>query len=381
VQSTIEYDYIIAGAGCAGLSLAMHMIYSGKFSDKKILLVDQDPKKSNDRTWCFWEKEAGLFEEIVFRRWKKLRFYGKDYGNEFNTDPYEYKMIRGIDFYNFCFDRIREQINFTVLCKKIEHVFSSDLTTGIMVEGHAIHAHYVFNSILFSAPVLSPKQFWLLQHFKGFIIETPEPVFDPASATLMDFRTGQEHGTAFCYVLPFSTTKALIEYTLFSKELLTEPQYRLGLETYIAEVLKISDYNIREEEFGVIPMTNFRFMQHQNNMVNIGTAGGQTKGSSGYTFYFIQKHSQLLVKKMEKTSKPFLKEKGGRFSFYDGVLLNILSNGPLSGEDIFTLLFKKNQPQKVLKFLDNESSLSEEVGIIRSLPTIPFVKAAIWQLT
>ncbi|MFL5771835.1 MAG: lycopene cyclase family protein [Flavisolibacter sp.] len=371
----------MAGAGCAGLTLAMHMIRSGKFSDKKILLVDADPKRSNDRTWCFWEKEAGLFEEIVFRRWKKLRFYGMDYKTEFKTDPYEYKMIRGIDFYNFCFERIREHKNFTILCKKIDHVFSSHLTTGIMVEGHAIHSHYVFNSILFSRPELSVKQFWLLQHFKGFIIETPGHVFDPDSATLMDFRTQQQHGTTFCYVLPYSSTKAMVEYTLFSKDLLTEPEYRTGLDNYITEVLKIRDYTIKEEEFGVIPMTNFRFMQHQNNLVNIGTAGGQTKGSSGYTFYFIQKHSEALVKQLEKNGKPFINKSGGRFAFYDGVLLNILSNGPISGEEIFTLLFKKNPPVNILKFLDNESSLSEELRIISSLPTPPFLKAALWQLT
>jgi lycopene beta-cyclase len=359
----------------------MYMIVSGKFSDKKILLIDQDPKKSNDRTWCFWEKEPGLFEPVVFKSWKKLAFYGKEFSSEFNTDPYEYKMIRGIDFYHFCFERIAKQSNFTFLCSKIDHIFSSDVTTGVMVNGTAIHSQYIFNSILFNRPVLSPKQYWLLQHFKGFIIETAAEVFHPECATLMDFRTTQENGTAFCYVLPFSPTKALVEYTLFSKELLTEGAYREGIQNYIADVLKISEYKIIEEEFGVIPMTNFRFMQHQNHIINIGTAGGQTKGSSGYTFRFIQKHSRALVKQMVKSSVPFIANKSSRFSFYDSVLLNILSNNILSGEEVFTSLFKKNIPENVLKFLDNETSLSEDISIIRSLPAVPFLKAAIWQLT
>ncbi len=68
------YDYIIAGAGCAGLSLAMHMIHSGKFRDKKILIVDQSTKTLNDRTWCFWQKEPGLFESIVYKEWRHLFF-------------------------------------------------------------------------------------------------------------------------------------------------------------------------------------------------------------------------------------------------------------------------------------------------------------------
>jgi hypothetical protein len=63
--SSIQYDYIIAGAGCAGLSLAVHMIHSGKFPDKKILFIDKHPKKFNDRTWCFWENQPTIFDPIV----------------------------------------------------------------------------------------------------------------------------------------------------------------------------------------------------------------------------------------------------------------------------------------------------------------------------
>ncbi len=66
-----------------------------------------------------------------------------------------------------------------------------------------------------------------------------------------------------------------------------------------------------------------------------------------------------------------------RFNFYDSILLSILDEGRLSGADIFTDLFKKNKPQQVLKFLDNETSLTEELNIIRSLPILPFSKAAI----
>ena len=46
----------------------MRMIKSGKFSDKKILLIDKEPKTKNDRTWCFWEKGNGFFENIVAKK-------------------------------------------------------------------------------------------------------------------------------------------------------------------------------------------------------------------------------------------------------------------------------------------------------------------------
>ena len=377
---TLQYDYIIAGAGCAGLSLAMHLIHSGKFRDKNILLVDQDPKQSNDRTWCFWQTGKSLFEPIVYKQWQKLFFYGEAFSKQLNIEPYKYKMIRGIDFYDFCLEEINRQPNFTVRFDKVEHVFSSDITTGIMLNGNAIHAEYIFNSILFQKPQLSENEYWLLQHFKGWIIETENNVFEPEVATLMDFRIDQQWGTAFCYVLPFTKNRALVEYTVFSPQVLPKEQYDVGLKNYLEQILQLGSYKILDEEFGVIPMTNFEFDAGQNNIINIGTAGGQTKGSSGYTFNFIQKHSNELVQQLMRGKHPSLKSGSRRFSFYDSVLLNILYKNTLPGKLIFTRLFQKNQTSKVLRFLDNETSVADELKIISTLPTWPFTKAALQQI-
>lgn len=378
-MASTQYDYIIAGTGCAGLSLVMHMLRSGKFGDKKILLVDEASKNKNDRTWCFWEKDEGLFESIVFRQWDELWFYGEGFGKEFSVAPYRYKMIRGLPFYNYCFEQLGRHANVRFLQGKIDRIFSAE-KTGIVVNGETIYAAYVFNSILFGKPTLHKGQHWLLQHFKGRQIKTATPAFDNGTATLMDFRTGQQHGTAFCYVLPFSDKEALIEYTLFTPQLLKEEEYDEGLKAYLEDVLRIKDYETGETEFGVIPMTDYRFPSTQNNIVNIGTAGGQTKGSSGYTFYFIQQHSKAIVQSLIATGKPFVHKPSPRFRFYDSVLLHILRHNVLPGKEIFSRLFQKNKPADVLTFLNNESSLKQELKIISSLPTLPFLKAALKQL-
>lgn len=380
MQNEPEYDYIISGAGCAGLSLVLHMIDSGAFRDKKILLVDRDPKNANDRTWCFWEQGEGLFEPVVYRSWDLLWFRSESFSKRLAIRPYRYKMIRGVDFYQYCLNAIRSQPNITLRYDAVDHVFSSDRTTGIVIGGKTIHAKYVFNSILFGKPELTRRQYWMLQHFKGWTIETGHEAFDPSTATLMDFRIPQRKGTAFCYVLPFTTRRALVEYTVFSPELLQPSEYDEGLRSYLATQLRLSDYRVEEEEFGVIPMTNFRFAPRQNHLIHIGTAGGQTKGSSGYTFRFIQKHSQALVQQLIQTGEPFLPDKTSRFQFYDSVLLSILHHGTLPGKTVFTDLFRKNDPAAVLQFLDNESSLSGELKLIASLPTLPFLRAALRQV-
>jgi lycopene beta-cyclase len=378
------YDYIVCGAGCAGLSLLMHMIAKGGFENKKILLVDKDPKKTNDRTWCFWEEEEGLFQPIVKKGWQDLWFHADGVSKKLNIRPYQYKLIRGIDFYNHCLQALSKQPGITFLNAPVASLFSDDAKgTGVVLEdGTTYRAAYIFNSILFQKPILTKKQYWLLQHFKGWFVETKAPAFDESTGTLMDFRTSQETGATFFYVLPFSPTQALVEYTLFSKKLLPDEAYEKALQAYVAQTLGIEHYQVTEKEFGVIPMSNYPFPARQNNIINIGTAGRQTKASSGYTFRFIQKNSKAIVDCLLRGDTTFSKAHAApRFHFYDSVLLHILYNDTLRGADIFADLFRKNKPQQVLKFLDNETSLREELGIISSLPTLPFSKAAVKQLT
>jgi lycopene beta-cyclase len=260
-----------------------------------------------------------------------------------------------------------------------EHIVSNGNETYVMVDGKKIKGKYIFNSIIFQKPALTDRHLWLLQHFAGWFIETDKDVFNPESAMLMDFDTDQSMGTAFFYVLPFSKTKALVEYTLFSPALLKPVEYETALRNYITETLQISSYTVYEKESGSIPMTNYHFPKGENKIVNIGTAGGQTKASSGYTFRFIQKHSARIADSLAKAGNPTPATDTARFVFYDSVLLRILSERKLEGREIFQRLFEKNGAANVLKFLDNETSLTEELPIISSLPTLPFLKAAIKQ--
>lgn len=375
-----HYDYIIAGAGAAGLSLLVNMIQSGRFSDKKILLVDKEHKNRNDRTWCFWEQQEGLFEKIVYRKWNRIWYHGESFSKLFNITPYYYKMIRGIDFYQYCLRMVAAQHNITVAYGAVTGMDScTGGSTWLMVENQKITAEYIFSSIP-SKQVIKKGTHYLQQHFKGWTIETAENLFDPQEATLMDFRVSQQHGTTFVYVMPFSPNCALVEYTLFTEHLLPQQQYDEGLKDYIKTFLGCYNYTVKEEEFGIIPMTNQRFAANRSNIIYIGTAGGQTKPSSGYTFQFIQKNSAALVKGLLTGGELHLPPVPYRFHFYDSVLLNVLATGKADGACIFTELFKKNPTHRLFRFLDNESSFADDVQLISTLPTWPFLKAGVQEL-
>ncbi|MDP3392383.1 lycopene cyclase family protein [Sediminibacterium sp.] len=385
-----QYDYIIAGAGCAGMSLLMRMVVDPFFASKKILVVDADAKQQNDRTWCFWETKPDLFESIVHHQWTKLNFYSNHYSSELSIDPYTYKMIRGLDFYNYVKTNALAAPNIEwrkASVKKLvdttfEFIGTNDLAGVELVDGEIIYAEYVFSSILFEPIKAAADEYHFLQHFKGWEIKTVTDCFDSSKAVFMDFRVGQEQGTTFMYVLPTSANTALIEYTLFTEQLLADDDYNAALKKYIAEQLHINDFEILHEEKGVIPMTTKKFSYAKGRNIFIGIAGGQAKASSGYAFKFIQKRTAQLIEAIKKgkdlTYGKTMNDTKGHL--YDAVLLHVLHFHKMPGDEIFAAIFKGNKANNVLAFLDNESSILTDLKIMSSVPTRIFLPAALKEL-
>ncbi len=375
------FDYIIVGAGCAGLSLAMQMCNSPFFADKNILLIDKERKNKQDRTWSFWDKEGSIFDAILTKSWNHLIYKHNSFYTKQNIAPYQYKMIRSENFYSFCLQKIEQHKNIVALQGDVSEIVSNKKESYIMVDNKKIIGHTIFSSVLLQAPSAKETDIYLLQHFMGWIVEMQEPVFDVDTATLMDFSVLQNPdaklGAAFVYSMPTSTTKALIEYTVFSEETLPEEYYKIELEKYIAENFPNKKYTITEQEYGVIPMTTVVFPAKQNNIHFIGTAGGATKISSGYTFQFIQQQVQQIVKQIINNKPIDTALPNRRFAFYDHVLLKVITAGKLSCAEVFTRLFQKNKMPVLLDFLHNKTSIFNELAIFITVQQKHFVKAVI----
>lgn len=372
-----EFDYIIAGAGCAGLSLAYRLSASPVFDGKTLLIIDRHDKNTNDRTWCFWEKGIGPYEALVYRQWDTLDFYGQEVHQALQIAPYRYKMIRGVDFYRFNREQLQNHPRITWIKGEIHDI--TDLTDGaqVTVQGTSYKGQWIFSSL----PYVSPRRYpyhYLLQHFMGWVIETDRPAFDPQKAVLMDFRIPQQGDTRFCYVLPLNDRSALVEYTLFSPEVLADHAYETVLKAYLKDLAGINHYRILEKEFGVIPMTNMPFpTQTGQHMVHIGTAGGNTKASTGYTFVRIQRQVEKIVRQLENTGRPvpLTQPSNWRYRWMDRIFLNVLAKHRYPADRIFTLFFQHNHPVSVLDFLDEQAHPMQDLRIISSLPLLPFLRA------
>lgn len=376
-MAVLHYDYIIIGAGAAGLMLADAMAKDSFFRDKSILILDKDTKKTNDRTWCFWEKGDGQFDSIVHKTWNHVYFAGQQFSKRFNINPYTYKMIRGIDFYNSVLQRIGTQSNILFKQAQVTDVIDTGEVVTIKTDKESFTGKNVFNSIFSYEKTTHQKKYPVLQqHFIGWFVKTKGAIFDPDQATYMDFSIAQRGNTRFMYVLPTSQTEALVEYTLFSEHLLPKEEYETAIKDYLKNNLNCSDYEIIETEMGSIPMTCYDFKdQHTANMRYIGMAGGWAKPSTGYTFMSTAKKIPKLIAHIKTGKSLQTLNYRTKFWYYDLLFLDVLYKDNGQGYNIFETLFKNRKPQQVFKFLDEETSFSEDIGNMMGSPILPFTKA------
>ena len=128
----------------------MRMLENRQFADKKILLIDKVAKTQNDRTWCYWESGEGFFEGIIHKKWDTISFFSSDYSSDMTITPYQYKMIRGVDFYKYCFDKISAYASVELVYGEVKSFSRSGNKFTLSIDGETkiLDAGIVFNSIV-----------------------------------------------------------------------------------------------------------------------------------------------------------------------------------------------------------------------------------------
>jgi len=349
-----EFDYIILGGGCAGLSLAYSLEINKKLIDKTLAIVETRDEYKRDKTWSFWKVADHNFDDCVIKSWNNFSVNSKLGSHEVINKEYPYQAIDSGLFYKKVLNELKQNRN-------IQFFKNTDQLN--------LDNSFIFNSI----PSKGDYQANLWQHFKGIEIETQKDIFDDEIFNLMDFDCDQRDNVHFFYTLPFSKNKALIETTWLSKmDDKTLIDYDIQLEKYIRETLKIKNYKINYQEEGAIPLF-YPSIKSEKNRINIGSAGGMTRLSTGYTFLNIQDHSKYISNNIEKIQNTKTYHIGKKYEFLDNIFLNVLKNNPDKMPKIFLNMFKASS-KTVIKFLSNKSNIFEDLGIILKMPKWIFIK-------
>lgn len=373
-----KYGHIILGCGASGLSLAYHLSNAG-FPGGSILLIDRDDKIVNDHTWGYWSRSPQPFDSISKRSFKKIGTNSPGQQIVFDLKQYQYQVIQSNDFYAFVKTHLAQFKEVNWLKADIEDLKEERDQVIVKTSNGSFQADYVFSSLYNEQEIVERSRIFIRQHIKGWVIKTPTGFFNPEIMTLFDFNTPQHGHMRYMSVIPENENRATIKFNVFSEKLLDKVEYENSLRNYIRHNLKINEYSIEAEEWGTIPMTDHYFAtRHGNRIIKIGIAGGCTKASSGYSFKRIQRHSMQMVQLLKDGWPPYADANSGpRFRFYDQILLNVMVRNAGAGAKIFSELFSKNGPEKVFKFLDEDTLLTEDFRIISSLPSFPFLRSLV----
>ena len=350
-----EFDYVIIGGGCAGLSLAYELDIHDKLKNKTLAIIEPRKEYSKDRTWSFWKVSPHNFDDCVQKNWKNFSINVTGKTNHLKCDEYPYQSIDSGLFYK----KINEKI------KSNKNIFFFQNLDGINLSNS-----FIFNSV----PSITKSHQNLWQHFCGVEIETQKEIFDDEILNLMDFDCEQRDSVHFFYTLPYSKNKALVETTWLSKmNDDSQKDYDYQLKYYLEENLKIKHYKIIYKEVGAIPLF-YPLYKREKNKINIGTAGGMTRLSTGYTFLNIQEHSKYIRENIDNISEIDKFEIDKKYQYLDEIFLRVLEKHPKIMPNLFFELFRAS-PKTVIKFLSNKSNFFEDLTIIFKMPKLTFIKA------
>ena len=350
-----EFDYVIIGGGCAGLSLAYELEIHEKLKNKSLAIIEPRDEYKRDKTWSFWKVTSHNFDDCVKKNWKNFSINIPDKTNYLDCKNFPYQSIDSGLFYEKINNKLKENKNIFFF-KDISEINLKNC--------------FIFNSV----PSIKEDHRNLWQHFCGVEIETQDNFFDDEIFNLMDFDCDQRESVHFFYTLPYSKNTALVETTWLSKvNDNSKKDYDKQIKDYIENHLNLKNYKVIYREEGAIPLF-YPMDNSENNKINIGTAGGMTRLSTGYTFLNIQEHSKYIRENIENISNVKKFKIDAKYKFLDEIFLRVLEKHPEKMPDIFFKMFKSS-PKTVIKFLSNKSNFLEDLSIILKMPKWTFIKA------
>ncbi len=373
---TREQHILVIGGGATGLSLARHMINYGS-SRTNLTILESRSDYNNDRSWCFWDTgdvATHRLQDMISNRWDNWSFSHGQQQVTHTSSKYPYCFIPASGFYDSVVSQI-ERSGDMELHRNCSVTGIDENLQGVEVATNKgkFKGDYVIDTRPPDRDHLLNARMY--QIFIGYEIEASEPVFDPRTVGLMGNLNVSRKGIGFTYTLPFALNRALIEYTVFSR-CLYSPAYLEGfLQQAIRKRLNVVDYRIKRREQAVLPMGLSPRTSSSRRVIPAGVSAGAVRPSSGYAFLrinrWVMETARLLA--IGKPPQPYWISFGEKF--LDHTFLNVLSNNPAMGPDLFMRMARALHPDAFARFMTDKPSLRDLFALIASMPAKPFLQS------
>jgi lycopene beta-cyclase len=381
-----DCDILIVGAGLAGLGLALQLC-DVRFAHLRVIVVEQRASYVRDRTWSYWRTAPHRYSILERAQWSAWRLGHKGQSIVASAHGWQYASIDADAFYTHALAQINACSHVKLrLGLQVQDLRDGPLPCVVISTGEEISTQW-----LFDARPPSVNQQGLAQHFVGWEISTDRPCFVPDVLDVMDFQTHDDAGLHFLYVLPYSSNRALIESTWISASDV-QPNYELELSQYIGKHWPTARYKVEFVERGYLPLETSAkatvAVKQGTRVLRIGRSGGTLRASTGFAFLETLAHVEHIANVVAAAaSLQVLSVASLRFkrhwldSWMDRVLFNAMRSRWQRAPEFFMRMFELAPSEQLMQFLSGGSSLKARFALALSLPTLPFIKAAMRVLT
>ena len=370
-EALATVDVAIVGGGMSGLALACQIDESNDRAERRInhaVVIEPRENYQRDKTWCYWHRDKGLFDPAITHSWSRWEVCsgGRSWTSSCPETPYV---------------RVDSSRYYEIAAARLARSNTVGLKLGVSAKEIRADQHQVCINTdrgqVRAARVIDTRprpisQGTLLQHFYGWEVETDEDVFDPTTVTLMDFSEGGEDDIHFFYVLPFSARSALVESTHFSQHPLGEAQYQQELCDYLRQRFALSDWRIRHNESGVLPMAKRRSaapVEQVPNVLTLGLHADTVKPSTGYCYPHAQHQAYQFAAWLSASSadRP-PRARHSVTSWFDAVFVSFLENQASRAPAVFLRLFQQVEPAALVRFLSDGAKVTDYLRVIWAMP-------------
>jgi lycopene beta-cyclase len=372
---TKHVDVAILGGGCAGLSLARE--FAKHHVKQSVVIIEPRTAYQDDRSWCFWAPVQHALTDWVSYSWPQWSFGQYKQRKQFRShNDYRYQYIRSGDFYQKSLSVIQD-------CSTI------NLALGQAVQTVEVH-NEGWRVITDSTPYIAQKvvdtrpppqslihQSTLIQSFLGVEILLDQPAdIDTTQVELMTDMRLLSGEFCFTYLLPLSARHLLVEVTVFARTRPTQTDLQIELDKLLHE-RGWAQAQIVRTEYGNLPMG----LPHETptsspQPMRAGMAGGALRPSSGYGFLRIQRWAERCAKQYAENGTLLPQTVSGvLMQQMDQIFLHVLQKEPALTPVLFDNLLSQTEPDRFIRFMNDQASFRDCLHIVAHVPKIPFVKA------
>lgn len=339
----------IIGAGAAGLSLGRALARYPQLPGT-VLISDPFPDSLKTKGFGDWfsRHEETFFEpDFIWDRWS---FSSQGKGVLHRGESHRYGYTEGATVYERAMAAINAHPQITLSPDRVSEVSDSQ---------------YIFDS----RPI-DQTHYIIKQAFVGYVIETQVPHGFEHVQLMEDIQPIAE-GCRFRYLLPYTPTKMLVEYTDFTAGSACYTELKASLDLW-CDLNIPAPFSVLRVEQATIPMGLKGQVDHIGTP--IGVRGGCLRDATGYSYKRCVNQGEALAQHLMGISGGSTFKAPSWERWMDSRLLWLIKNRPEMTPSIFMTLASNLKSDQFAQFMAN-NDIKSAMRVVVNAPKVPFVRS------